>query len=143
MPRTHRKSTVTVSKDGRSGRKNFLRLLSSPLQVLTCLFIVSLIQDGVSCSVIDEVHYGLKWIHQIAGYEDPCIAPIVLSVLEAAKRLLSRPVHKKEAVTPETIILLFDKFDHPSASLSDLRVLTLSVLCYAGFLRFSEAVQLR
>lgn len=111
--------------------------------VYVCLFLLSLIQDGVSCSIIDEVHYGLKWFHKIAGYEDPCNAAIVLSTLEAAKRLLSTPVHKKEAVTPEIIQLLFEKFGKPSANLSDLRVLLLSVLCYAGFLRFSEMVNLR
>lgn len=111
--------------------------------VYVCLFLVSLIQDGVSCNVIDEAHYGLKWVHKIAGFEDACNASIVLSFLDAAKRLLSIRVRKKEPVTPEIIHLIFEKFGHPSATQSDLRLLTLCVLCYTGFLRFSELVHLR
>ena len=54
-----------------------------------------------------------------------------------------QPVEKKEPVTPEVIQLLFAKYGSSSASLSDLRVLTLCVLGYAGFFRFNELVQLR
>ncbi|CAH3035070.1 unnamed protein product [Porites lobata] len=31
-----------------------------------------LIQESASCSTIDEVHYGLKWVHDLAGLPDPC-----------------------------------------------------------------------
>ncbi|CAH3032505.1 unnamed protein product, partial [Porites lobata] len=31
----------------------------------------NLIQESASCSTIDEVHYGLKWVHDLAGLPDP------------------------------------------------------------------------
>ncbi|CAH3150642.1 unnamed protein product, partial [Porites evermanni] len=91
------------------------------------LFFLSLIQESASCSTIDEVHYGLKWVHDLAGLPDPCNSSLVLPLIESAKRLLSIPVKKKEPVTPEAIQLLFSKYGSSSASLSDLRVLTLCV----------------
>jgi integrase len=57
--------------------------------------------------------------------------------------LLSKPTRKKEVVTPEIIQSLFSTFGHSNASLADIRILTISVLCYAGFLRFDELIQLR
>ena len=107
------------------------------------MFILSLVQESVSCSIIDEVHYGLKWVHDLAGQPDPCNSPFVVPLLESAKRLLSVPVKKKEPVTPEVIQRLFAYYGSTSASLSDLRVLTLCVLGYVGFFRFNELVQLR
>ena len=116
---------------------------SSVYVSLFFLILQSLIQESASCSTIDEVHYGLKWVHDLAGLPDPCNSSLVLPLIESAKRLLSIPVKKKEPVTPEAIQLLFSKYGSSSASLSDLRVLTLCVLGYAGFFRFNELVQLR
>ena len=83
-------------------------------------FFLSLIQESASCSTIDEVHYGLKWVHDLAGLPYPCNSLLVLPLIESAKRLLSIPVKKKELVTPEAIQLLFAKYRSSSASLSDL-----------------------
>ena len=107
------------------------------------LFFLSLIQDSVSCSVIDEVHYGFKWVHDLAGQPDPCSSPVVVQLLESAKRLLSVPVKNKEPVTPEIIQRLVTQYGSVSASLADLRFLILCVLGYTGFFRFNELVQLR
>ncbi|CAB4006180.1 Integrase recombinase xerD-like [Paramuricea clavata] len=107
------------------------------------LFFLQLIQDSVSTSVIDEAHYGIKWVHEISGFKDPCDSAIVRAIVAAAKRLLSVPVKKKEPVTPEIMLSLFGRFGGTNASLSDLRVLMLCTLGYAGFLRFSELIALR
>ena len=111
--------------------------------VYVSLFFLTLIQESRSCSIIDEVHYGLKWVHDLAGLPDPCNSPFVVPLIESARRLLSVPVKKKEPVTPAVIKRLFAHYGSTSASLSDLRVLTLCVLGYAGFFRFNELVQLR
>ena len=66
------------------------------------LFFLSLIQESLSCSIVDEAHYGLKWFHDLAGQPDPCNSPLVI-LLSSAKRLLSVSVKKKEPVTPEVI----------------------------------------
>ena len=106
--------------------------------VYVSLFFLSLIQDSASCSIIDEVHYGLTWVHDLAGQPDPCSSPVVVQLLEsAAKRLLSVPVKKKEPVTPEIIQSLATHCGSASASLADI------YLGYAVFFRFNELVQLR
>lgn len=107
------------------------------------LFFLSLIQESVSCSIVDEAHYGLNWFHDLAGQPDPCNSPLVILLLESAKRLLSVPVKKKEPVTPEVIQRLVAHYGSVSASLADLRLLILCVLGYAGFFRFNELVQSR
>ena len=83
------------------------------------------------------------WVHDLADLPDLCNSPFVVPLIESAKRLLSVPVKKKEPVTPKVIKRLFARYGSTSASLSDLRVLTLCVLGYAGFFRFHELVQLR
>lgn len=107
------------------------------------LFFLQLIQDSVSTSVIDEAHYGIKWVHEISGFKDPCDSAIVRAIVAAAKRLLSVPVKKKEPVTPEIMLSLFGRFGGTNATLSDLRLLMLCTLGYAGVLRFSELIALR
>ena len=71
------------------------------------MFFLSLIQESASCYNIDEVHYGLKWVYDLAGLPDLCNSSIFLHLIESAKRFLSVPVKKKEPMTPEAIQLLF------------------------------------
>ena len=42
------------------------------------LFFLCLIQESAACSTIDEVHYGLKWVHDLAGLPNPCNSSLVL-----------------------------------------------------------------
>lgn len=63
--------------------------------VYVSLFFLSLIQDSVSCSIIDEVHYGLKWVHDLAGQPDPCSSPVVVQLLESVKGFSSFPLKRK------------------------------------------------
>ena len=37
------------------------------------------------------------------GQPDPCNSPVVIQLLQSAKKILSVPVKKKEPVTPEVI----------------------------------------
>ena len=98
--------------------------------VYVSLFFLSLIQESVSCSIIDEVHYGLKWFQDLAGQSDPCNSPVVIQLLESAKRLLSVPVKKKEPVTSEVIQRMVAHYGSASASLAE-----------AGFFRFNELAE--
>ena len=141
-PSIQLRNTREVSTRGENGQ--FKEIVIFPASsVYVSLFFVSLIQESVSCSIIDEVHYGLKWFHDLAGQPDPCNSPVVIQLLESAKRILSVPVKKKEPVTPEVIQRLVAYYGSASASLANLRLLTLCVLGYAGFFRFNELVQLR
>ena len=60
---------------------------------------------------------------------------------EAAKRLLSKPVRKKEPISPRDLKRLVKHLCN--GSLIDLRTLAVSILSYAGFLRYDEVSRIR
>ena len=57
-------------------------------------------------------------------------------MLEAAKRGLTKPVSKKEPVTPAMILDICNRFAGPNANLSDLRLATICVTAYTAFLSY-------
>ena len=66
---------------------------------------------------------------------------MVQALKDAAKRLLSRPVRKKEPISPCDLKKLVKHLQ--DGSLIDLRTLAASVLSYAGFLRYDEVSRLK
>ncbi len=58
-------------------------------------------------------------------------------------RIAAKPKTRKEPVTVDMIQAMVTKFGHPSANLKDLRIVTLSLMAFAGFLRFNEVIQVR
>ncbi|XP_020908588.1 uncharacterized protein LOC110246574 [Exaiptasia diaphana] len=62
----------------------------------------------------------------------------LLQVCDASKRLLGRPVVKKEILEVRHVKSIVDKFAQLGASLSDLQVAVLIVVGFAGFLRWSD-----
>ena len=77
------------------------------------------------------------------GLPNPCESSLAKGVLESAKRSFSRPVVKKEPVTPDMIFNICQKYASVNASLSDLRTASICVTAHAGFLRYSELAYLR
>ena len=47
--------------------------------------------------------YGIRWAHNLFVLSNPCESNLVKGILESAKRSLSRPIVKKEPVTPDMI----------------------------------------
>ena len=66
---------------------------------------------------------------------------IVQGVKGAAKRVLSRPVRKKEPLSSAHVRQLVKRLKR--GSLIDLRTLAVVVLSYAGFLRYDEVSRIR
>ena len=87
--------------------------------------------------------YGIRWAHNLFGLSNPCESNLVKGILESAKRSPSRPIVKKEPVTPDMIFNICQKYASVYASLSDLRTAAICVTAYAGFLRFNELAYLR
>lgn len=106
------------------------------------LYIISLIQKLCSVAKINEVVYSIGWAHEVSGFENPCDTFLVKSVVEGARRQLSRPCTKKEPITPEILRQLVDRFGK-TTNLYDKRIVTMCLIGYAGFLRFSEIVGIR
>jgi len=90
------------------------------------LYLVSLMQNLCSVSKIEEAVYSIGWAHDLAGFNNPCHSFLVKSVVESARRQLGHPCKKKDPITPE-----------------EKRTVTMCLIGYAGFLRFSEILNIR
>ena len=85
---------------------------------------------------------GLNWLHKTLNLCNPCDSHMVRTVKEAAKRVLSKPVVKKEPMSPYNLKRLVTKLKH-NTDLLKMRTLTLALVSYAGFLRYDEASRIR
>ena len=91
------------------------------------------------------------WLHSSVGrashrYRGPCDSNLVKGILESPKRSLSRPIVKKESMTPDMVLSICQKFASANASLSDMSDLRTAAICvtaFAGLLRFNELPNLR
>ena len=104
-----------------------------------------LLRQSFPYSTPESACYGTNWAHNLYGVPSPCDSKLVRNVLEAAKRELAktRPVVKKEPVTPEMIWSICSRFAGPNANLSDLRLAAICVTAYSAFVRYNELASLR
>ncbi|CAC5423697.1 unnamed protein product [Mytilus coruscus] len=65
------------------------------------LYIGGLIQQGIRVLVLDSNYYSIKWHHDKNFKYNPCSDEFLSLILEGGKRMLSKPINKKEPVTPE------------------------------------------
>lgn len=106
------------------------------------LFIVSLMQDGESFSVIESCFYSIKHFHKIADLPDPTDTNLIKYVLDAAKRSNRKQRGKKQPMTKENIVSIHESLKGGNMSLLDLRNFTMMTLAYSGFFRYSEVSNL-
>ena len=69
-----------------------------------------LLQSNSSYSALEAAVYGIRWAHDLFGLSNPCDSNLVKGILESAKRSLSRPIVKKEPVTPDMVLSICQKF---------------------------------
>lgn len=62
--------------------------------------------------------------------------------MDGARKILSKPITKKEPITVNIMKKLYDHYGI-SSDLSDLRIYYMFSLAFAGFLRFNELVNIR
>ena len=75
-----------------------------------------------SRSAVEEVVHALAWVHKMAGIESPTESPLLQSVLEGLRRILSKPKVRKEPVSIEMSQAMVEAAG-PTPSLSDVRLL--------------------
>ena len=114
-----------------------------PSHSLKAIYLNFLIQKAKSSSPVEEAVNALSWVHKVATVEDPTTHLLVGQVLAGAKRLLAKHIVKKEPITPEILGKLVDSITFPSASLSDIRTITICLVGYAGFFRYNELAKLK
>ena len=107
------------------------------------LYLAYLIQKSSTSSPVEEAVNAISWAHQVAVAEDPTKSDLVKQVLAGAKRILAHRSSKKEPITPEILAQLVDRFAGDDADLADVRLISLCLVGFAGFLRFNELATLK
>lgn len=74
--------------------------------------------------------------------KNPCEEKFAIFTVDGARKILSKPITKKEPITVDIMKKLYDHFG-VSSDLSDLRIYCMFSLAFAGFLRFNELVNIR
>ncbi|XP_033752191.1 uncharacterized protein LOC117335995 [Pecten maximus] len=107
-----------------------------------CIYLSFLVKNNANIGSLSDAMYGVKWAHDIVGKISPTMSLLVRNVFEGAKRLLAKPVKKKQAVTISILQNVYDKvFD--KNNLYNQRTITMCLLSYAGFMRSAEVLALR
>lgn len=101
------------------------------------LFFSHLSSIGTSASVIETSHSALKWVHDIAGVANPMVNPFVKTVIEGAKRQNAKPVTKKTPISKDALTRCCEKYADNN-ELQIRRDISMALLLFAGFFRFSE-----
>ncbi|XP_053378570.1 uncharacterized protein LOC123554439 [Mercenaria mercenaria] len=114
-------------------------LPAKPLSV--SLYLCSIIQSANGSSSVIAAFYGIKWFHDLYDLKSPTESKLVQNVLEAGKRILAKPVIKKE---PITISILFDlhKRLYEENNAKNQRIICACLIAFAGFLRSSELLNI-
>ena len=119
-------------------------LKSLPARATTVvLYLEHLLQNNSPYSKLESAVYGIRWVHELYGWESPCEAALVRNILEAGKRTLLKLSLKKEPFTLDMLANLCTRYASHSSNLSDLRVSAICVTAFYGFLHFSEVSGLR
>ena len=119
---------------------NLVPIPAKPHEV--ALYLQHLGDRTQSKSAAEEACNVLSWIHSSAGITSPSTHPFVKAALEGLKRIHARPVVKKEPLTVEMLEMIVDNAER-SGSLSNLRLATVVLLAFAGFMRFDELIETR
>ena len=101
-----------------------------------------------SYAVVSSAFCALKWVHDLIPYGaqgnqvDTALPPLNHNLVQASKRVFSRPVNKKEPITPDMIHRICVKFVHEGSNLSDLRTALPFVFGFNGLFRINELLDL-
>ena len=85
----------------------------------------------------------LSWAHQLACVEDPTQCLFAKQVLAGAKQILAHRTQKKEPNTPVIFEQFVSKSPGKEAPLSDIHIVTVCLIGFAGFLRLNEIDNLK
>ncbi|XP_072030100.1 LOW QUALITY PROTEIN: uncharacterized protein [Amphiura filiformis] len=107
-------------------------------------YFIHLYNEKAPYSRIEATFYSIKWRHDCLPEcnRNPCDSKFLHNVLQGLKRRLVKPIVKKEPITPEILKAIVNKFGN-SDNLMDIRLCTMILLSYAGFLRHEELINIR
>ena len=84
-----------------------------------------------------------KVFHKSLLNVDACTHFFVTNMFEAAKRVTAPRIKTKKALSLEELNKIFVKLNQNKTKLADQRLLTIFLIAFCGFMRFSEVSRLR
>ena len=116
---------------------------SFPVQdIHLVLYLQHLSESIQSKSAVEEVVHAVSWLHQMAGLSSIAGSPIVQATLGGLRRELAKPKKRKEPVTAEMLLAMVEPAG-PSPPLTEVRLLAICLVAFAGYLRCEEVLKLR
>nr|XP_006819126.1 PREDICTED: uncharacterized protein LOC102809450 [Saccoglossus kowalevskii] len=112
---------------------------AKPLHI--AIYLRSLLDNANTVAPMDSALYSIRWAHSMAGIESPTCHPMVRATMEGCRRILAKPRKAKEPVDPKILATLVSQKN--LSSLSDLRLLCLCLISYAGFMRVGELLSVK
>jgi integrase len=106
------------------------------------VYLTSLMQFAKTPKPIVNAFYSIKWFHDINDLHSPTDSKLVINVLESAKRILSKPINKKEPVTVDLLQSVHHDL-YAEGNILSQRTICALLLAFAGFLRSSELLSIR
>ena len=107
------------------------------------LYLLELYHTSRTPAPVNLAYYAISWAHRMAGLPDPTVHTLPKMVREAAPRTLVKFSNKKEPVTIHMLKEIVRVFGKPAATLMDLRVSSMCLIAFAGFLRYQEIANLK
>lgn len=116
----------------------------SEFPIVDCQFALYLqhVSSRGSKAAVEEAVNAISWLQQLAGQSCVSQSSIVKATLAGLKRQLANPKSRKEPVTVEMLERMAEAAGS-RPTLSDSRLIAMSCLAFAAFLRFDELVNLR
>lgn len=118
-------------------------LCALPASVSTlAVFLSGLVQSNVSETVLNAYFYSIKWQHDCLLMKNPCEDKMLTMIMAGGRRILCKSVVKKEPITSDILKKIIAKYGQAN-SLDNVRLCTMLLIGFAGFLRFNEIAQLK
>ena len=106
------------------------------------LYLQHLADITSSKATVEEAVYAIAWAHSLAGVPSQTETPLIQTTIQGLRRLLAKPIRKKEPMTVEMLQAMVKDADR-NETLTNVRLVTACLLAFAGFLRFDELVNIR
>ena len=106
-------------------------------------YLLNLFQTSKSYSTIRLTYQAINYFHSIVGHPKVCYSKFFLNILEGIKLITRYTVQKKSPITVKHLYKLCSHLGGKHMSLANLCTALICIFSSPGFLRFSEAINIR
>ena len=106
------------------------------------LYMQHLSESTESKAAVEEAVHALSWLHGLAGLQPLGASSLVKAMLEGLRCILAKPKVRKEPVTADVLKAMVEATG-PAPALTEVRLLAVCLVAYAGFMRCDELVKLK